>query len=201
MPPKVQSFIELQTAVRGKDSPLQRTSSRARRAERLGALPPARVVLGVDPGLHRTGWGVIGIEVGPRHFASGVLKARAEAPLEARLESLHHGLAQVIETYHPEVVVIEDLFSVYAHPRSALLMAHARGVLLLAARQAGVPVHSFLPNEVKQVIAGDGHASKTAMQNAVKSRLKLKEIPEPHDAADALALALCFALRQNVNRR
>ena len=71
---------------------------------------------------------------------------------------------------------------------------------MLAAAQAGVACHSFLPNEVKQVIAGDGHASKAAMQNAVKSRLNLKQIPEPHDAADALALALCFALRQNVNR-
>jgi crossover junction endodeoxyribonuclease RuvC len=198
MPPKVQSFI---AAVNEKDSPFHRMASRARRSERLSTLPPSRVVLGVDPGLHRTGWGVVGIEVGPRHFASGVLKPRANAALEERLETLHHGLSQVIETYHPDVVVIEELFSMYAHPRSALLMAHARGVLMLAARQAGVAVHSFLPNEVKQVIAGDGHAGKTAMQNAVKSRLKLKEIPEPHDAADALALALCFVLRQNVNRR
>jgi crossover junction endodeoxyribonuclease RuvC len=201
MPPKVQSFDALQTAVKEKGSPFMRTSSREKRNARLSTLPPSRVVLGVDPGLHRTGWGVVGIEVGPRHFASGVLKAKADAPLEVRLETLHRGLCQVIETYHPDVVVIEDLFSVYAHPRSALLMAHARGVLMLAAQQAGTPVHSFLPTEVKQVIAGDGHASKAAMQNAVKARLQLKEIPEPHDAADALALALCFALRQNVNRR
>lgn len=190
MPPRVQTFPTQQT-----------TSSRARRSARLSTLPPARVVLGVDPGLHRTGWGVIGIEAVPRHLASGTLNPRAGDTLEARLEVLHRGLSEVIAQHHPDVVVIEELFSVYAHPRSALLMAHARGVLLLAARLAGVAVHSFLPNEVKQVIAGDGHAGKAAMQNAVKSRLHLKKIPQPHDAADALALALCFALRQNVNFR
>ncbi len=164
-------------------------------------MPQARVVLGVDPGLHRTGFGVLGIETTPRFLAMGVLKASADAPLPVRLESLFDGLCEVIKNHHPDVVVVEDLFSTYAHPRSALLMAQARGVLLLAAQKASVAVHSFLPTEVKQVVSGDGHASKEAIQNAVKMRLHLQELPEPHDAADALAIALTFALRQNVNRR
>lgn len=203
MPPKVQTFLELQTAI--KSAPLLRSSSsRARREESLSTLPPAGVILGIDPGLHRTGWGVISIlnnegrirRSSIVHREAGVLKARADAPLPVRLETLFGGLCDILKKHQPDVMVIEELFSTYAHPRSALLMAHARGVLLLGAAQAGVATHSFLPTEVKQVITGDGHASKAAMQNAVKSRLNLKEIPEPHDAADALAIALCFALRQ-----
>lgn len=179
----------------------QKKSSLEKRQARIDSMPSARVVLGVDPGLHRTGYGVVGVEVAPRHLAGGVLTARADAPLAVRLETLFDGLCEVIKAHHPDVVVVEDLFSVYQHPRSALLMAHARGVLLLAAQQSKVPVHSFLPTEVKQVIAGDGHASKAAIQNAVKVRLQLSALPEPSDLADALAIALCFALRQNVNRR
>jgi crossover junction endodeoxyribonuclease RuvC len=215
MPPKVQSFLELQSAI--KSAPLLRsTTSRARREASLSTLPPAGVILGIDPGLHRTGFGVLAVMNDEEHAAkklhhssfiihhfreAGVLTARADAPLSIRLETLFDGLCEVLKKHRPDVMVVEELFSTYAHPRSALLMAQARGVLLLAAAQAGVATHSFLPNEVKQVIAGDGHASKAAMQNAVKSRLHLKAIPEPHDAADALALALCFALRQNLHHR
>jgi crossover junction endodeoxyribonuclease RuvC len=198
MPPKTQSFAQLREAAKNASS--SRDSSRARRQGRLDALPDARIVLGIDPGLHRTGYGLIKNEGTMRYLACGVIKARADAPLPLRLESLFDGLCDLVKQHRPDMVVIEELFSTYAHPRSALLMAHARGVLLLAAQQASVPVHSFLPNEVKQVIAGDGHASKAAMQTAVKSRLGLSEVPEPHDAADALALALCFALRQNLPR-
>lgn len=194
MPPKTRSLADFKI-------PQSRASSREKREVRLGNMPSARVVLGVDPGLHRTGFGVLGIETAPRHLAAGVIRARADAPLPVRLETLFDGLCDVIKTHHPDVVVVEDLFSTYAHPRSALLMAQARGVLLLAAQQSQIPVHSFLPNEVKQVVAGNGHASKAMIQNAVKARLKLSELPEPSDLADALAIALCFALRQNVNHR
>jgi crossover junction endodeoxyribonuclease RuvC len=194
MPPKTQSLADFKI-------PQSRGSSREKREARLSTMPSARVVLGVDPGLHRTGFGVLGIETAPRYLAAGVIRARADAPLPVRLETLFDGLCDAIKAHHPDVVVVEDLFSTYAHPRSALLMAQARGVLLLAAQQSQIPVHSFLPNEVKQVVSGSGHASKATIQNAVKARLKLKELPEPSDLADALAIALCFALRQNVNHR
>lgn len=193
MPPKTQSLADFKI-------PKGSNSTREKRNARLTTMPSGRIILGVDPGLHCTGYGVLAIETAPRFLAAGVLKARADAPLPLRLETLFDGMCEVIKTHHPDVVVVEDLFSTYAHPRSALLMAQARGVLLLAAQQSQIPVHSFLPNEIKQVVAGDGHASKEAIQNAVKSRLKLKETPEPSDLADALAIALCFALRQNVNR-
>lgn len=174
-------------------------SSALRRAHRMANLPVARRVLGVDPGLHFTGYGVIDCEKGPLCLIEGgVLKAKAQDSLPQRLADLHDGLCEVIAETAPDVVVIEDLFSTYAHPRSALLMAHARGVLLLAAQKAGLPVHSFLPNEVKQVVAGNGHATKTSMQAAVRARLNLRAPLHPPDVADALAIAICFAARQEI---
>lgn len=171
--------------------------SQTKRAARLEKLPYASLILGVDPGLHRTGYGLIRLGTSqPIMVEAGFLKAKAADPMPVRLQTLYKGLCEIIEEFRPEVVVIEELFSMYQHPRSALLMAQARGVFLLAAQQSNVPVHSFLPNEVKQVIAGNGHASKTAVQAAVKARLKLAAIPEPPDVADALAIALCFAARQ-----
>lgn len=193
-----------------------RAGSTLRRVQRLQGMPVAHRILGVDPGLHITGYGIIetrneegGTRNGnppvprsefhvPRLVEGGVLKARAADELPQRLQSLHDGLAEVLREHQPEVVVIEELFSTYAHPRSALLMAHARGVLMLAARMAGARVHSFLPNEVKQVLTGNGHATKAAMQAAVRQRLRLASAPSPPDVADALALALCFAARQEV---
>ena len=174
-------------------------------------MPPARRILGVDPGLHNTGYGIIELPVGtngrsvngqtPLLIEGGVLHAKANDPLSLRLKTLHDALCDVLREHEPDVMVIEELFSTYAHPRSALLMAHARGVLMLAAQEAAVPVHHFLPNEVKQVVSGNGHATKSAMQSAVRSRLKLNVPLEPPDVADALALALCFAARQQLTGR
>ena len=180
-----------------------KNGSVAQRLRRLDNLPIARLILGVDPGLHRTGYGLVQTQNNrhPQFVEAGFLKAKADDPMPVRLKTLFDGLCEVIQEFEPEVVVIEDLFSTYQHPRSALLMAHARGVFLLAAQQSNVPVHSFLPNEVKQVIAGNGHATKAAMQAAVKARLKLAAVPEPPDVADALAIALCFAARQETVAR
>ena len=173
--------------------------SALRRAQKLAGLAAAQRVLGIDPGLHRTGYGLIECdETSLRLIEGGVLRAKASDPFPQRLQDLHDGLAEVLRETRPDIVVIEDLFSTYAHPRSALLMAHARGVLMLAANQAGLSVHSFTPNEVKQVVTGNGHATKTNVQTAVKARLHLAAALHPPDLADALAIAICFALRQNV---
>src|SRR5438046_880119 len=118
----------------------------ARRVARLEKLATASLILGVDPGLHRTGYGLIRVQ--DKRLAmveAGFLKAKASDALPRRLQTLFDGLCEVVREFQPEVVVVEELFSVYNHPRSALLMAHARGVILLAAQQSNVPVHSFLP--------------------------------------------------------
>jgi crossover junction endodeoxyribonuclease RuvC len=200
MPPRTQAFPSPHSQV---TKPLRRASSTTlRRAHRLQGMPVAQRVLGIDPGLHRTGYGLIDVLDGARGLnglrlvEGGVLKARADDPFAQRLQTLFDGMTEVLEEHAPDAVVVEDLFSTYSHPRTAILMGHARGVLLLAAQRAMCPVHSFLPTEVKQVVAGNGHASKTSVQQAVRARLRLAAPPNPPDVADALAIAICFALRQ-----
>lgn len=179
-----------------------RVGSTLRRVQRLQGMPLAHRVLGIDPGLNITGYGLI--EIGemrgaiPTLIEGGTLRARDTDTLPERIQTLYDGLSEILREHSPDVVVIEELFSTYAHPRSALLMAHARGAFMLAAQQHKIPVLGFTPNEVKQVIAGNGHATKSQVQMAVKARLKLNFVPNPPDVADAIAIALCFAARQNV---
>ena len=199
MPPRTQAFPPAPSGSQ-RVKPLRRAdSSTLRRAHRLGGMAVAGRVLGIDPGLHRTGYGVIDVEDGGRCLRlveGGILKARADDPFPQRLQTLFDGLVEVIQEHAPDAMVVEDLFSSYSHPRTAILMGHARGVLMLAAQRDMVPVHSFLATEVKQVVAGNGHASKTSVQQAVRTRLRLAAPPNPPDVADALAIAICFALRQ-----
>jgi crossover junction endodeoxyribonuclease RuvC len=196
MPPRTQTFPRPSQATK----PLQRRdSSTLRRVRSLQGMPTAVRVLGVDPGLHRTGYGLIDVEDGGRTLKlveGGVLRAIADDPFAQRLQTLFDGLTEVLQEHAPSAMVIEDLFSSYRHPRAAILMGHARGVLMLAAQRAIVPVHSFMPNEIKQVVTGNGHASKSSMQQAVRARLRLAAPPHPPDVADALAIAICFAVRQ-----
>jgi len=178
--------------------------SRAARHAAIASMPAADVVLGVDPGLSHTGFAILqrdGKRNVPQVLESGFLAPPRREELGARLDVLFHELQEVITRHQPQVMVLEDVFSTFAHPRSAILMAHGRGVLLLAAEQQGVPVCHFSPNEVKQVIAGNGHASKEMMQSAVQKRLRLEQTPSPHDVADAIAIAFCFLLRQPLLRR
>ena len=177
-------------------------SSALRRARQISGFDLSPRILGVDPGLLRTGYGVI--ESDGHHLKlveGGILRAKTTDSFPKRLQDLHDGLAEVIREVKPDLMVIEDLFSTYAHPRSALLMAHARGVLMLAAAKADLQVHSFTPNEVKQVVTGNGHASKANVQAAVKARLRLAAQLHPPDLADALAIAICFAIRQETSAK
>jgi crossover junction endodeoxyribonuclease RuvC len=96
-----------------------------------------------------------------------------------------------LDQYRPGAMVVEQLFAHYDHPRTAILMAHARGVLLLAAAQRGVPIHSYAASRIKKTITGSGRASKEQMQRTIQRELGLSRLPEPHDVADALAAALC----------
>lgn len=177
-------------------------SSALRRARRISGFDLSPRILGVDPGLLRTGYGLIESDGNClRLVEGGILRAKTTDSFPKRLQDLHDGLAEVIRDEKPDLMVIEDLFSTYAHPRSALLMAHARGVLMLAAQEAGLAVHSFTPNEIKQVVTGNGHATKANVQAAVKARLRLQTQLHPPDLADALAIAICFAVRQESSEK
>jgi crossover junction endodeoxyribonuclease RuvC len=151
-------------------------------------------VLGVDPALAgATGYGIIEfVGSSPRLVRFGSFKLPARATLAARLYEIHALIAQLVAEFTPDAVAVESVFAAL-NIRTALKLAEVRGVVLLAAAQASIPAHSYSPREVKSSVAGYGAASKQQMQQMVSSALGLKEVPEPADAADALAVALCHA--------
>ncbi len=150
-------------------------------------------VLGIDPALRTTGYGVIERRNGRvRLIEAGVVVPRSSATLEERLNELHSGISQVIEQTAPQLIVIEELYTTYKNPRAALLMGHARGVLCLAGAQAGVAVHTLGHARVKRALVGSGSARKEQVNAMVTQLLGLRRAPKPHDVSDALALALAF---------
>ncbi len=161
-------------------------------------------VIGIDPGLNITGYGVIECHDGQvTLLEAGVIRsprARGEN-LPLRLETLYKGLSEVMEEFHPRTMCLEEVYSHAAYPKTSILMGHARGVICLAARQAGVTVVNFSPKRIKQSVTGNGNASKTQVQRAVQQVFSLGRPPQPPDVADALAAGLCYAnsLKVRVN--
>jgi len=151
------------------------------------------ILLGVDPGLLRMGYGVVEAQGSSvRLMEGGIVQGGAHSvPLAERLAALYDGIIGVVEDYHPDVLALEEIYSHYAYPNTAVLMGHARGIVCLAAFQHAIPVVSYHATQVKNFMVGSGKATKAQIQRAVKSRLSLKEVPEPNDVSDALALALC----------
>jgi crossover junction endodeoxyribonuclease RuvC len=151
-------------------------------------------VLGVDPAVAgATGYGIVEFEgTSQRLLRFGALKLPAGATFASRLREIHQLIAQLVEEFAPDAVAVESVFTAL-NARTALKLAEMRGVVLLAAAQAEVPAHSYSPREVKASVAGYGAASKQQMQQMVSSSLGLTEVPEPADASDALAVALCHA--------
>ena len=164
-----------------------------------------RRILGLDPGLETTGYGVIEITPeGPRVAEAGVVrsaKGRAKVDFAERVKALYDGIVEVIDQWSPAAVAIEQLYAHYEHPRTAILMGHARGVFLLAGAQRGIPVLSYAATQVKKLITGHGRASKEQMQYTIMRELGLSAVPEPPDVADALGIALChyYASQSIVN--
>lgn len=147
-------------------------------------------ILGIDPGLARTGWGVIERSHGAdRLIGFGCIETPAKTPDHERLVQLFHELHLVIERHRPDRAAIERLFF-EKNAKTAIQVGQARGVVMLALALAKVPQQEFTPLQVKQAVAGYGAATKDQVQRMVKTLLKLKEIPRPDDAADALAVAL-----------
>ena len=151
-------------------------------------------VLGIDPGLRVTGYGAILFDgPSPRLIEAGAIVPHHDAPLERRLGQLHAELRAIVDALRPDVMVVEELWSAYKHPATAVLMGHARGVLCLAAHECGVRVEHLAHSAVKRAIAGSGAAGKDRVQRMVARRLGLRALPEPADVSDALALALAYA--------
>ena len=153
---------------------------------------PNELVLGIDPGLNVTGYGLVEM-VGARLLLreAGVIRSRRNDPLESKLNEMYRGVADILTSFTPTAVAVEELYSHYERPRTAILMGHARGVICLAATQAGVPLHHYAATQVKKTLTGSGRAPKAQVQLAICREFGLAEVPEPNDVADALAIALC----------
>jgi crossover junction endodeoxyribonuclease RuvC len=156
--------------------------------------PAGEIIVGVDPGTAVTGFGVVrrdprgGVEL----VECGVVRTRPQAELSDRLRDIFEGVSEVIERHAPVAVAVEGVF--YAkNVRTAVVLGHARGVILLAAAQRGVRVAEYPPTEIKTAVAGTGRATKEQVGMMVQRHLRLVEPPRPDDAADAVAAALCHA--------
>ena len=149
-------------------------------------------ILGIDPGLNITGYGVLEAVGGRlRLCEAGVIRGKSRGSLTKRLLEIHDGVAEVIASLQPNVMALEELYSHYDRPRPAILMGHARGVICLAAAQADIPVVHYAATQIKRILTGSGRAPKAQVQRAIQRELALSAAPEPPDVADALAAALC----------
>ena len=152
------------------------------------------IILGIDPGLQVCGYAVIKAELlRTVLLEAGVFRTDGKKDLGDRLNQLAEDVRQVLEKYRPGMAAVEELYSHYQHPRTAILMGHARGVLLQQAAVMGAEVRSFSATRIKKALTGNGHAGKPQMQRAIQSMLALAKLPEPADVADAIAAALCCA--------
>lgn len=154
-------------------------------------MAPQRV-LGIDPGTAIVGWGVVeGEGQNLRVLAYGTIRTPANTPLAERIHQIYDDMNELLDRYQPDGVAIEQLFFA-RNVSTALPVAHARGVMLLAVQQHALPIEEFTPMQVKQALTGYGGADKQQMQQMVQLLLNLPEIPRPDDAADAVAIALCY---------
>ncbi|MEM6688014.1 MAG: crossover junction endodeoxyribonuclease RuvC [Planctomycetota bacterium] len=149
-------------------------------------------ILGIDPGLNTTGYGVIDTDGFKFELVeAGIVRSVAKNTIQARVNEIYSGVSEIIEDHQPDLLSLEQLFSHYERPKTAILMGHARGVICLAAAQNALTVVHHEPTRIKKVLTGNGRAPKHQMQMAVKMQLGLDSVPEPADVADALAIAIC----------
>ena len=178
-----------------------RSLSARRTSNQQPATSDPLIVLGIDPGLRVTGWGAVGATGSElRWLGCGAIATRAHGRPEDRLHQIFRELCAVIDRWRPAEVAVEDPL-VAQNARSAFAIGEARAVALLAAAQAGLPVRAYAPAEVKLTVAGYGRSDKSQVQELVRAQLGLASAPEPADAADALAVALCHHLRRRAEAR
>lgn len=153
-----------------------------------------QIICGIDPGLRQTGYGVLAVsddEDSVRVLEAGILRCSRDESLALRLAELSAGLNEVLDEHRADILAVEEIYSHYRRPRTAILMAHARGVILLEAARRNIEVVHLPATTVKRHITGNGRASKEQIQRAVSETLQINLLDEPPDVADALAIALC----------
>ena len=151
-------------------------------------------ILGIDPGLQVCGYACLETDAEEdKLIEAGVFRTEGGSAIEIRLNRIAEDIESLLKKFRPEIAAVEQLYSHYEHPRTAILMGHARGVILQKCARAAVEVRSFSPTRIKKSITGSGRASKEQVQRTVQTILSLQQIPEPSDVADAIAVALCCA--------
>lgn len=148
-------------------------------------------ILGIDPGLHTTGYGVIngqGEKVGL--LEAGYIRTRPRDSIDSRLEHIHRAIDKIIHKLKPDVLVLEKLYAHWRHPATAYCLGQARGIICLAARENDIELAEYSATRIKKAITGSGHAPKTQVQRMIQHLLSLQDVPEPPDVSDALALAI-----------
>ena len=157
------------------------------------------IILGIDPGLQVCGYAVIEVKLlDIRLIEAGVFRTDGKAELAERLNQIADDIEQVLKTHQPDTVAVEQLYSHYNHPRTAILMGHARGVIFQKSAASGASVRDFAATRIKKSLTGNGRATKSQMQLSIQSVLGLPEPPEPADVADAIAIALCCASENKI---
>lgn len=155
------------------------------------------IVLGIDPGIGRCGWGVIEIKSSKiKAHGYGCIETSPKTIVQDRLKQIHHEISKIIKTYKPDVLAIEEIFFA-ANAKTAFVVGEARGVILLTAAQNKVNVSTYTPLQVKMALTGYGRTEKKELGEVVKTLLKLKEVPKPDDTADGLAIAITYHKLQN----
>jgi len=158
-------------------------------------------ILGIDCGCEKTGFGVVDTDGRSHQFVyAGVIRTSRGAPIAARLVRIHEGLSGALRQFQPEVVAIEEVFHA-SNVKTALKLAHVRGIALLVAAQAGIPIGEYSPLEVKTSVVGYGRAEKHQVQSMVASLLGMAHPPDSEDASDALAVAICHATSANLETK
>lgn len=151
-------------------------------------------ILGIDPGLQVCGYACVDMDGAGEHLIeAGVFRTKENEAIEVRLNKIAEDMEVLLKNFRPEVVAVEQLYSHYEHPRTAVLMGHARGVLLQKCAESGIEVKSFTPTRIKKSVTGNGRAKKEQVQRTVQTFFGLPKLPEPADVADAIAAALCCA--------
>ncbi len=156
-------------------------------------------ILGIDPGLRICGYAVIDADEGDfKLVEAGVIKVKTNQLMQKRLAQIAEDIDSIFDRFSPEIMAVEELYSHYAHPKTAILMGHARGVIFQRAGVRNIDVESYAATKIKKSLTGHGRATKQQMQLAIASILNLPQPPEPADVADAIAIALCC---MNANRQ
>lgn len=150
-------------------------------------------ILGIDPGLGTTGYGIIEDRT-YRVVEAGVIRTRSKTPIQDRISKIFDQISDIISEYKPDVLVLEKIYSHYKHPTTAILMGHARAMACLVCGKHDVRLVNYPSTKIKKAITGNGHASKSQVQRMVQDYLKLSKLPEPPDVADALAMAISYCL-------